>query len=208
MTQIYQRKILTKKNLLSTWINKSTYLITLLFTIFIISCSQKFVPVSQENIEVSGEYAVLRTNTTVLAVREFLWAFEPKYLPDSYTTFHIRIQNRSKEPLKIEKKDFYLIDQNSLQYDLVSSDDVLQMMLQDASLIPDRFTITAETQRENALRINEIRRNISMRSFIFGDIHPGAFKEGIIYFHKLDSKSQEFKLVYKGTEIIFKKSKN
>jgi len=81
------------------------------------------------------------------------------------------------------------------------------MMLQDVSLIPDRFSITAETQRENLARLHEIRKNISGKSFVFGEVHPGAFKEGIIFFPKLDSKNQEFIFVYKGTEIKFKKTK-
>jgi hypothetical protein len=163
--------------------------------------------VQQDNVDISGEYAVIQNDTLLIAVKEFLWTSQPEYLPDSYTTFFIKIQNRTKKPIKVNYNDFYVIDQVNLQYDIVEPVNVLDMMLQDTALIPDRFSITAETQRENASRIYEIRKNITGKSFNFGEIMPGAFKEGVLFFPKLNNRNMEFRFIYKSNEIKFLKSK-
>lgn len=183
-------------------------IIIMLISLIISSCSQKYLPVQENNIEISGDYAVLRTNFKMIAVKETFWTIEPQYLSNYYTTFNVKIQNRSKEMLSIKHSDFALIDEKNMQFDTLPTEQILDMMLQDSSLIPDRFAISVETQRENAARISEIRRNILSKSFNFGEIHPGAYKEGILFFPKLDNKNQEFRFIYKSHEIKFKKTKN
>jgi hypothetical protein len=181
--------------------------ICLMIAICSLSCVQKYVPVTQPNIQISGDHAIMTINTSTIAVRESSWTIEPRYLPDYYTTMAIRIQNNSRSAITISASDFAIIDEHNLQHDLVPIETVMEMMLDHPSLIPERFVIAAETSRENLARINEIRRNLHTRGFTLGAIHPGAIKEGVIFFPKLDNKNTEFTFVYKANEIQFKKSR-
>jgi len=168
---------------------------------------RNYMPVVENNIERSGEYAVLRMDSSMLAASMSFWTIEPRFLPDYYTTVRVRIQNRTAESMAITPADFAIIDQDNRQLDIIPTEIVLEMMLLDPSLIPDRFIIAAETQRENEQRRNIIRRNILANGFSFGAIHPGAFKEGVLFFPRLDSRQQEFTLVYKGNEIRFRRGR-
>ena len=181
--------------------------IFILLTLIIIftSCVSKYTPVASPTVEISGDFAVINLQYSIIAVSESGWGHEPQYLPNYYTTMFVRIQNRSNHVLSVNPADFALIDENSIQHDAYTNEVVLDMMLNDPSLIPDRFAIAVETQRENSARINEIRRNILVRGFTFGDIHPGAIKEGVLFFQRLDSRNKEFRFIYKGSEVEFKK---
>jgi hypothetical protein len=59
--------------------------------------------------------------------------------------------------------------------------------------------------RNSTARYNLFKRNIVNKGFGFGEIYPGAAKEGVLYFDKLESSNQEFTLVYKGHEIVFRR---
>ena len=181
--------------------------IFILFSLIIIftSCVSKYTPVASPTVEVSGDFAIINLPNSIIAVSEFTWGYEPQYLPNYYTTMFVRIQNKSNQVLSVATADFALIDENSIQHDAYTNEVVLDMMLNDPSLIPDRFAIAVETQRENSARINEIRRNILVRGFTFGDVHPGAIKEGVLFFQRLDSRNKEFKFIYKDNEVEFKR---
>jgi len=170
-------------------------------------CVSRFMPVEQGNIQVINEFAVLMTEQETLAVRVDLWNGEPQYLTEYFDIMFVRLQNRTTTGLSVEPSDFILIDQNGMQYDLVPSDIVLEIALAHPSLIPERFNISSDTQRESLNRIASIRRNIMTRAFVFGDIHHGAFKEGLLFFPKIDSRSQEFTIVYKNNEILFRRNR-
>jgi len=188
---------------------KYCYVLSVLaIVLLLISCAPRnYLPVTENNVERSGEYAVLRLDSSMLAATVSFWTVEPRFLSDYYTTISVRIQNRTSESMTIMPSDFAIIDQNNRQFDIVPTETVLEMMLLDPSLIPDRFVISAETQRENEQRRNTIRRNILARGFSFGAVHPGAFKEGVLFFPRLDGRHQEFTLVYKGNEIKFRRSR-
>ena len=181
--------------------------IFVLFSLIIIftSCVSKYTPVASPTVEISGDFAVINLPNSIIAVSESSWGYEPQYLPNYYTTMFVRIHNKSSHVLSVTPADFALINENSIQHDAYANDVVLDMVLNDPSLIPDRFAIAVETQRENSARINEIRRNILVRGFTYGDLHPGAIKEGVLFFQRLDSKNREFKFIYKGSEVEFKK---
>jgi len=176
-----------------------------LLAFLLVSCVARYQPVPQQNVEVTEEFAVIKLDDEVIAVREAFWGVEPQYLNNTFTTIYIRIQNKSKESITIDPVNFAIIDENKYQYDLYPADLVLEMMLSDPSLIPDRFAIAPETQRENLSRLNEIRRNILSNSFSFGEIRQGAIKDGILFFEKLDNKNKEFTFIYKNNEIVFRK---
>ena len=182
-------------------------ILILSFILFLTSCVAKYLPVEQGNVIVSNEYAVLTTDSEFLAVRIDLWNGEPQFLTEYFDVMFIRLQNRTNRSLRVEPHYFALIDDTGLQFDMVPSDIVLEIVLSNPTLIPERFSISSETQRENQTRIANIRRNIMTRSFVFGDIHQNAFKEGVLFFPKLESKNQEFIIIYKDNEIVFRKSK-
>ncbi|MCL2063007.1 MAG: hypothetical protein FWG98_01360 [Candidatus Cloacimonetes bacterium] len=172
-----------------------------------LSCVSRYMPVAQNNIEVSDEFAILRTDDELMAIRVDLWNGEPQYLTEYFSSMFVRIQNRSSYPIRIIPTDFAMINENQMQYDLVPSDIVLEIALSHPSLVPEWFSISAETQRENLNRVNTIRRNIMTRAFAFGEIHPGAIKEGILFFPNLDNKNQEFTILYRHNEILFRKNR-
>jgi hypothetical protein len=179
----------------------------ILFVLILTSCVSKYMPVPADNIEISDEFAIMSLNDSTIAIKESLWSAEPKFLPNHFSTMHVVIQNRSNRIITVYPSDFAILNENKVQHDIVSNDVVLETVFSDPQLIPERFTIAAETQRENATRLNDIRRNIQNRGFSFGDIHPGAIKEGTLFFQRLDSKNQEFTFIYKSHEIKFKKTR-
>jgi len=185
------------------------YIIIIIFTVtLLIGCAPRhYMPVVGNGVERTGEFAMLRLDDTMIIAAADLWIIEPRFLPDYFTTIHIRVQNRTNRSITINPSDFAIIDEFLTQDDIVSPDLVLEIMLADPSLIPERYIIAPDTQREHAARLNAIRRNIMTRGFSFGEIHPGASKEGVLFFPRLDRRNQEFTLVYKGNEIRFKRSR-
>ena len=186
---------------------KSIIFILLISSLLFLGCMSGYVPVKQGNVEISGDFAIIRSDATMLAVKIDLWTGEPQFLPDYFTTINVRVQNRTRENIRIEPSHFAVLDEHGLQSDTVSLEMVLDVVLSHHSLIPDRFAIAVETQRENQNRINNIRRNIMSRSFAFGELLPGATKEGVLFFPKIDNKNQEFVFIYNTNEILFKKTK-
>jgi len=186
--------------------SKYTMITLLLITLFLSSCLARYRPAPEQNIEISGDFALLKLDSETLAVAEALWGIEPAYLNNSLTTMYIKVQNKSSESITVDPIHFIIVDAEKYQYDLYPTELVLEMMLTDPSLIPDRFAIAPETQRENISRRNSIRNNIISESFSFGDIYPGAIKEGYLFFKKIESRHKEFTFIYKNHEIIFKKS--
>ena len=180
-------------------------LIILVYLSLSIGCVSRYMPVSQGSIEVSDDFAILRTDSEILAMRVDIWSVEPQYLTEYFFMMFVRLQNRTRETILINPTDFALIDQTLLQHDLVPSDIVLEIALSHPSLVPEWFAISSETQRENLNRINTIRRNIMTKAFIFGELHPGAIKEGILFFPNLDSRNEEFTIIHKNNEILFRK---
>jgi len=179
-----------------------------LIIVLLIGCAPLvYMPVAGNNVERVGEYAMLRLDESLLIAAVDLWIIEPRFLPDYFTTIHIRVQNRTNHSMTINPSDFAIIDEYITQTDVIAPEVVLEMMLADPSLIPERYIIAADTQREHAQRMNAIRRNILTRGFSFGEIHPGAFKEGILFFPRLPTRNMEFTLVYKGNEIGFKRGR-
>ena len=185
------------------------YFFTLILAslMLLVGCISTYRPVPKGNIEISDDFAILRTENELLAVRVDFWSGEPQYLTEYFDIMFIRIQNRTRESYRIEPTDFALIDENLVQYDLVPHEIVLEIALAHPSLVPEWFATTSETQRENLNRVGSIRRNIMTRAFSFGEIHQGVFKEGMLFFPKLDSKNQEFTFLYKNHEIDFRKSR-
>ena len=182
-------------------------IVVLLIVLFVSYAPRVYMPVAGNNVERVGENAMLRLEESLLIAAVDLWVIEPRFLPDYFTTIHIRVQNRTNQSMTINPSDFAIIDEYLTQTDVIAPEVVLEMMLADASLIPERYIIAADTQREHALRLNAIRRNILTRGFSFGEIHPGAFKEGVLFFPRLPTRNMEFTLVYMGNEIGFKRGR-
>jgi len=184
------------------------YLFLILIVALLTNCTPRYyMPVAENGVELTNDFAILRLDDSMLIVAVDLWIIEPRFLPDYFTTIHVRVQNRTQQSMSVLPSDFAIIDENFTQTDILSPDIVLEMMLADQSLIPERWIIAAETQREHAKRLTAIRNNIMTRGFSFGEIHPGAFKEGTLFFPRLDRRNQEFTFVYKSNEIKFKRGR-
>jgi c-di-AMP phosphodiesterase-like protein len=183
-----------------------TITISMIVMLMMVACTTRFLPVPSPYIEIVDDIAILRYNSTVLNARAMTWVADPTDLADYFSTIHVRIHNRGNEVIRLSPADFVLIDENGLQHDAFLSDFVLNVMnLQNIrhDRLDDGTNEIGESRREAMERRNRGRMNVITRSFDFGDLHPNAVKEGVIFFHRLETRTQEFRLLHKSHEIVF-----
>jgi len=190
----------------------------------LLGCAVIYLPTHQDNIEIQGDTAVLTLESEIVTIAYDTWTVEPQFLANYYTTISVFIQNITKKSIDIKFEDFVLLNENKVQYDQVLPIEVIDMILINPTTTStimhqnhnnQNLNINRNERRKGDSRIrnaiqryDEHRYNILRKSFTFGALHSGARKEGVLYFPKLDSNNQEFTLVYKGNEIVFRKSKN
>ncbi len=198
--------------------SKLTAIILGVISIIIASCSVKYIPIPTENISISGDFAVIKSQQLTFAIENKYWIKDPQNLTDYFTTFYVTIKNNTKNRLEILEEDIVLLDEFGNQFDLVSLDYIENLLLpkqieylvidriEEAESSPaDRLDIL-EKQKRTLEKWREAKKNLITYSLHFGTLHPGAQKSGFIFFPKLSSQNNRCKILFQDDEIEFIRS--
>jgi len=181
------------------------------FSILLVSCSLNFVPVKDDYIEISNKFAIIKQKDYDLAVRYKTWQKKPGNLNSYFTTFFIIFRNKTQHQIELNMDDFYLIDFQNEQYNLYSSQEVIEIIYPKDYYLEEIYPIIPRSPNE-VLNIEEqfqnrdtSIKNIRFDSFEFNKLQPNAVKRGYIYFEKIEAeKNKKVELVYKEHSITFK----
>ena len=167
------------------------------------ACSvSQFVP--GEGIIRENNYAVIRSDTLLIIVK-------PQSYPGSYQEINNRffpvfasIKNNSTQKIKLQESSFSILC-NEKQYDPVPVDYILadlerKMMLQEFSdpfLPPTEFGITDRTKEQ------EMYYELVNNAFSWGELLPGAKKDGYLFYNKEIASASCFTINILGFAIPF-----
>lgn len=177
-----------------------------LILIVISGCADKYFPIPSNDVVLSEEFGIIETDDFVLAVNNKYWDKRPQELTDYFTTFYISFKNKTKEKIEFNYNDFYLIDSEGNQYDVVNLEEVMTLLIPDDLFFQQITTLKSE-QDDSFENWKEARSNLMKYSFNFGLILPNVRKAGFVFFQKLPSNNLSCRIIYKDTEIGFIKEK-
>ena len=180
---------------------------------FMVGCTVKYLPISDENVTISEDFGVVKKNDYIFAAENRYWIKEPTELSNYFTSFYVSIKNRTANQQDIEMKNFALIDENGNQYDVVSNE-YIELLIQPNQL---DFIVVNQHTDSNLLDTDELfnehksvmerwyesKENLIRYSFRFGTVFAGARKSGYIFFPRVEDANKRLKLIYKEAEINF-----
>lgn len=200
MIQPYTQKLLKYRTMKVKQI--SLPLVSAFSLIFILSCTVKYLPVTN-GITTQNGYAVLVSDSHTIAIRHKPWNLEPSIINSYYSTFHVMVRNTSREIIDFSLKDLVLVDSHYNQYDTVKLQDILDIYQHDNFYSPTTFA-EFEHYKELQQTVMNNRRNIIQNTLTSGSVFPNAQRTGFIFFNKL-SADDDFSVYYKNVEIKFRK---
>lgn len=176
----------------------------LLFTILLltISCTATYTAQPTERISIVDDYALLEKDELAFAVRPRFWTREPQRVSDFFSTFHIIVSNQSDQRITILPSDITLLDEDKNQYDAITASEVAEILFYD-DIMRDKFTPYPQRYDDVSQDRVNARANLMQEAFNYGEIHPGARKNGFIFFRRLPAGNRESTIIFRGEEIIF-----
>ncbi len=182
-------------------------IICLLFVLGMLSsCAIKYLPVSAEGVTIADDYGIIDRKDFVFAVANKYWVKEPQNLTDFFTTFYISYKNKTEKKIAIKPNDIGLLDSSGNQFDAVSIDYVLDLLVPKEITFENSFDIP-ENQRQIWEDWRDAKNHLMADSFHFGSILPGAKKSGFVFFPKLRSENRTCKIIFQETGIEFVREK-
>jgi len=181
------------------------YRITLTAGIFFLlsACSvSQFVP--GEGIIRENNYAVIRSDTLLIIVKPQSYPGSYQEINNRFFPVFISIKNNSTQKIKLQENSFSILC-NEKQYDPVPVDYILadlerKMMLQEFSdpfLPPTEFGITDRTKEQ------EMYYELVNNAFSWGELLPGAKKDGYLFYNKEIASASCFSINILGFAIPF-----
>ncbi|HPH94052.1 MAG TPA: hypothetical protein PKU76_04010, partial [Candidatus Cloacimonas sp.] len=167
------------------------------------ACSvSQFVP--GEGIIRENNYAVIRSDTLLIIVKPQSYPGSYQEINNRFFPVFISIKNNSTQKIKLQENSFSILC-NEKQYDPVPVDYILadlerKMMLQEFSdpfLPPTEFGITDRTKEQ------EMYYELVNNAFSWGELLPGAKKDGYLFYNKEIASASCFTINILGFAIPF-----
>ena len=191
-----------KRGLFSSVVVMLYPLILLTILLLAIGCTTTYTAQPTERISIVDDYALLEKDDLAFAVRPRFWTREPQRVSDFFSTFHIIVSNQSDQRIAISPSDITLLDQESNQYDVITVAEVAEILFYD-DIMRDKFTPYPERYDDVSQERVNARANLMQEAFTYGEIHPGARKNGFIFFRRLPAGNRETTIIFRGEEIVF-----
>ncbi|MDD2229163.1 MAG: hypothetical protein PHY48_07125 [Candidatus Cloacimonetes bacterium] len=172
------------------------------------ACSTKyFIPVS--GVQTENRYAIVKTDSLLCILRPQPYDVSSHQLNNRFFSMFIRVKNTAYTKQKIQADSFSILV-NDKQYDYIPLEYLLANLRQ-ASLLStyqDPFAILDnQTLLQDNTKEQEAYYELIANSFSFGDILPGAIKEGYLFYDERIFSTDEFAIDVQGERIGFTKSK-
>lgn len=178
--------------------------IILIIALGLSSCALSFHPQTAEDVRVEDNYAIFEHQGMTVAAKFSYWSREPQIVSSYYTVFYLSIKNEKDEKVSVSEGDFFLLDDQRNQLDIVSKNEIAELIKFEQSLEDDMFTPPEERQANWDAYVLS-KQNLDKYMFKFGDILPNATKSGYIIFQELDASAKKCNFVFKDKEILFKR---
>jgi len=177
-------------------------ILLLILTVILAACSTLYIPVASEHITVSDNYGIIKTDEFTMVVANKFWVKTPQELTDYFMTFYITVRNKTSAKISISPEDLSLLDETGNQYDIVLTEEVMNLLMPEDILF-DRYFLFGEVDDQVYENWKEAKNNLIKESFNFGTILPNAQKTGYLYFPKLKSQNKHCKLIFRDYQIDF-----
>lgn len=156
---------------------------------------------------VEDGFAILRTDSLLVAVRPQAYRGSSRDVASNFFSMYVMVRNISAARVKLPAEGFSIVAQ-SRQYDYVPLNLLLNSFQQKLALEQwqDPFNsdpLLAEVRDKNLDSYYELMASY----FSFGDLQPGASKDGYLFYDKAVGRSQTFIFDALGKPIEFIKGK-
>ncbi len=188
---------------------KTKWIVLFLLAIAVTACTPGYLPIGDEHVHVHNDIGYIETPVYSIAVRPSYWSYKPDNLSDYYTAFEVQVENKTHRTISVLAKDVVLLDQNRRQYDPVSTDEIIHLLIDESPSLR-HFSDTPVTLREEQEWYSDqldARQKLMSQSFHFGDISPKATKSGFVFFQKVPVRNINLEFLFKDQTIRFTREK-
>ncbi len=163
-----------------------------------------YKPVAVPGVAIESGFAVLRTDSLLVAVRPQAWQGEPSSLNSFFFCAFIQVRNHSNRTVVISPQDIVLIANNN-QYDIIPSQNIISSYQYNPFLEQFNQPFSADRVKYNPENQQQIMYSIIQNSFSFGTLIPGATKRGYIFFNREAFQARTLQFILYNREITFAK---
>jgi len=172
------------------------------------ACSVKYY-LPSPGVPAENRFAIVKADSLVLAIRPQNYVGNNQQLNNRFFSILIRVKNNGFAKRRIEPGSFSILV-NERQYDHIPLDYLLADLRQ-ASLLSnyqDPFALADDqTYIKEDSRQQELYYELIANSFSFGEILPGAIKEGYLFYNNKIDSADGFTVDVLGNSTGFIKSK-
>lgn len=185
--------------------NRYKLLITILILLFGAGCAYKAFRPQSGDYTIEEGYAIVRTDSLLIAVRPLQYRGLSDLGSNNYFTLYLQIKNLSKTKRNIPTTAFGVIA-GEKQYDYIPMDYILGdyqrrlFMSQWDALQNENQSLTDQRQKDM-----DGYYNLMSAALSFGDVLPGAIKEGYLFYNPSVRRADRFMIDVFGTGVHFAK---
>ncbi len=193
--------------LMKYWKTIPTFSLLSIILLAFAACSiGRFSPIAGDGISIEDGFAVMRTDSLLIAIRPQAWAGDPPNINANFFTVYIQVRNRSRQSISLSAADFYVLDQNR-QYDVIPLQSIISTY--QTSVFMDQFNqpFTQDRIAYNPEKQQQMMFALLQNSFSFGSLVAGGSKAGYIFFPGNLHGAAAISIVALDKEIHFKKIK-
>lgn len=180
------------------------FLMLLLVLLALSACVPRYyVPVPGNGISKEEQYAVLRTDSLMVAVRSQAYPGGNDF-SNRFFCIRVVVRNLGTGVNKLGTNNFSILAKGR-QYDYIPLQYVLSnlqtsYLLENGNMIDDPFALQLTNEQE---RQQEYALELMSEYFAFGDLLPGGSKEGYLFYDKKILSSDAFSIDLMGKRVDF-----
>ena len=141
-----------------------------------------WMPQASEGIAVEDYYAVISTDSLLIAIRPQAYDGDAQTVNANFFTLYLQVRNLSKSTLRLPKQSFGIVA-DGRQFDPIPLEFVLGSVQTSYKLtdFEDPFSPETQTQKVSE-KYREDYFELLNRYFSFGDLLPGGSKDGYLFY--------------------------
>lgn len=184
----------------------SRILFLLVLLVLVSSCAVSYyLPRTGEGVRAENRFAIVRTDSLLVAVRPQVYHNSANYMANSYFSIYLHVRNLSAETKRINPSGFSILA-GDRQFDhiplnLIAGSLQTQLLSDPFEFMPDPTDQQSLIDREEKKRENLLELINSY--FSFGDLLPGGRKEGYLFYSRDLSRAKTLSIDALGRALVF-----
>ena len=185
---------------------KIRFVLAAVFIILTACATNSLIPVASDGIAIEDGYAVLRTDSLLIAIRpQVMTGSQSNYRPKFFSVY-FRITNTSKHAIVLNSKHIKAVS-DGIQYDTIALQHILNNVHKDMLVSQYDDDFSQETTTDMRGNQQQAVSDVINGYYSFGDILPGTTKVGYVFFHPNLQRADRLQLYLYGSMIYFAKPK-